>query len=128
MKKIVKKIKLLLGIMLLTVLTASAQNADKIIGKWKDTDHLEKQLEMYKQDNKYFGKSINDKSKPSKNGTLVFKDLVRNEKTRSYQGVLINPDNNNEYKIGIELVGENDFKFKVGKFIFFKTFNFKRMN
>jgi uncharacterized protein (DUF2147 family) len=128
MQRIIKKTKLLLGIMLLTIFTASAQNVDKITGKWKDADHPEKQMEMYKQDKKYFAKYINDKNTPSKNGSFVFKDLVWNENTRKYQGVLINPDNNKEMKIAIELVGDNDFKFTVSKFIFSKTFNFKRLN
>lgn len=106
----------------LILCTASvAQN--KIIGKWKDADHPEKQIEVYLQNGKYYGKSIN-----SKTGFLVLKDLVWIEKENIYKGILTNPDNNSTYNISIAMIDDNKFKFKVGKFIFYKIFNFLRIS
>ena len=128
MRAKIKKSTWLLSVVMLAAFVASAQNADIIIGKWKDADHPEKQLEMYSQDGKYFGKSINDRNKPSKNGTIIFKDLVWSEKTKNYQGILISPENNEEFKIVVRLIDNNKFQFKVSKFIFTKSFTFKRID
>ncbi len=113
---------------MLSSFASLAQTSEKIIGQWKDKNHPEKQVEMYKQGTSYFGKTINDQRAVSKNGTLVFKELVWNEQTKTYKGILINPDNpKEEFKIDIALVGENQFQFKVGKFIFGKSFTFIRI-
>lgn len=106
---------------LLLVNTSFAQN--KIIGKWKDTDHPEKQIEVYLQNGKYYGKSITEKT-----GFLILKDLVWNEKENIYKGILTNPDDNSTYNINVSMINDNTFKFKVGKFIFYKTFNFIKIS
>ncbi len=107
-------------------ITANAQTSNHILGKWKDADHPEKQMEIKSQAGKSVGKTINA-TKPAENGKTVLKDLVWNDATKTYKGVLINPDNGDEYKIEIKMIGTDRFRFSVGKFIFSRTFTFNRM-
>jgi uncharacterized protein (DUF2147 family) len=107
-------------------LTASAQTSNSILGKWKDAEHPEKQIEIINQAGKFLGKGINS-SKPSENAKTILKDLVWSESSKSYTGILINPDNGDEFKIEIIMVGVDRFKFTVGKFIFSRTFTFNRI-
>jgi N6-L-threonylcarbamoyladenine synthase len=72
-------------------------------------------------------KSINA-LKPNENGKTVFKDLIWSESSKSYKGILINPDNGDEFKIEIKLFGIDRFKFSAGKFIFSRTFTFNRIS
>ncbi|MDO1449371.1 DUF2147 domain-containing protein [Rhodocytophaga aerolata] len=119
---------------LLTLLTcvftghsAAAQGADTILGKWQDAAHPEKQVEFHKKDSQYTGKVINDPKNPSRNNAILFRELVWNNTNKTYQGTLINPDNKDEYKVEISLPDNNTFQFKAGKFIFSRTFIFKRI-
>jgi len=114
-------------LMLLAVsFTANAQTSNSILGKWKDVDHPEKQIEITSQTGKYVGKSINS-SKPVENGKTILKDLVWIDASKSYKVILINPDNGDEFKIEIKMIGIDKFKFTVGKFIFSRTFTFNRI-
>jgi hypothetical protein len=66
-----------------------------LIGKWTDKDHKEKQVEMYVGSNgKIYGKS--------ENGFIGFKDLIYDAASKTYSGLLVNPDNNEEFKISIQ--------------------------
>lgn len=115
---------------LLCVLTghSAAAQPDDILGKWQDAAHPEKQVEFYKKkDNKYTGKIINDQKNASRNNAILFRDLVWNETSRTYQGILINPDNLDEFKVEIRFPDSNTFQFKAGKFVFSRTFLFKRI-
>jgi hypothetical protein len=62
-------------ILFIASLTTNAQTSNSILGKWKDADHPEKQIEISSQNGKYYGKSINA-SKPNENGKTVLKDLI----------------------------------------------------
>lgn len=100
---------------------SNAQNSDAIFGKWKDVNHTEKTVEIYKAvDGKFYGKGIS-------NGFVVFKALVWDKLTNTYKGLLINPDNNDEFPITIRLTGADTFTFKVSKFIMSKKFEFVRI-
>jgi uncharacterized protein (DUF2147 family) len=114
-------------ILFIVSLTTNAQTSNSILGKWKDADHPEKQIEISSQNGKYIGKSINA-LKPNENGKTVFKDLIWSESSKSYKGILINPDNGDEFKIEIKLFGIDRFKFSAGKFIFSRTFTFNRIS
>ncbi|MBC7888486.1 MAG: DUF2147 domain-containing protein [Ferruginibacter sp.] len=90
-----------------------------LYGKWVDADHKEKRVEMYAGSNqKIYGKS--DK------GVIVFKDFIYDAKTETYKGILINPDDGQEFAIAIKQSSSNNFTFAVKKFIFRKTFVFER--
>jgi uncharacterized protein (DUF2147 family) len=114
-------------ILFIVSLTTNAQTSNSILGKWKDADHPEKQIEISSQNGKYIGKSINA-LKPNEIGKTVFKDLIWSESSKSYKGILINPDNGDEFKIEIKLFGIDRFKFSAGKFIFSRTFTFNRIS
>ncbi len=114
-------------ILFIVSLTTNAQTSNSILGKWKDADHPEKQIEISSQNGQYIGKSINA-LKPNENGKTVFKDLIWSESSKSYKGILINPDNGDEFKIEIKLFGIDRFKFSAGKFIFSRTFTFNRIS
>jgi uncharacterized protein (DUF2147 family) len=114
-------------ILFIVSLTTNAQTSNSILGKWKDADRPEKQIEISSQNGKYIGKSINA-LKPNENGKTVFKDLIWSESSKSYKGILINPDNGDEFKIEIKLFGIDRFKFSAGKFIFSRTFTFNRIS
>jgi uncharacterized protein (DUF2147 family) len=114
-------------ILFIASLTTNAQTSNSILGKWNDADHPEKQIEISSQNGKYYGKSINA-SKPNENGKTVLKDLIWSESSKSYKGILINPDNGDEFKIEIKMFGIDRFKFTAGKFIFSRTFTFNRIS
>jgi uncharacterized protein (DUF2147 family) len=105
---------------------AQISNPNLITGQWQDADHPTKQLEIVNISGKYVGKSINNATS-SRNGKTILKELVWQESTKSYNGILINPDNNDEFKIKIKLIGTDRFRFSVSKFIFSKTFTFNRI-
>jgi uncharacterized protein (DUF2147 family) len=111
---------------MLTSHTATAQVADQILGKWQDAAHPEKQVEFHKTDGRYTGRVINA-PKASRSDQVIFRDLVWNDQRQTYQGILINPDNADEYKVEVSLTDTDTFQFKAGKLIFYKTFVFKRI-
>ena len=89
---------------------------DNILWKWVDK---EKKIEMYlSSDKKIYGKS--------ESGIIVFKYLVFNSKTKTYNGVLIDPANNAKFSIVINQSSIDSFTFSVKKFIFSKKFTFLR--
>lgn len=108
---------------LLGIFCASAQDAERIVGKWQDAGHPEKQIAIYEEAGTFFGKSIND----SNNGKVVLKNLIWSETSKNYQGVLISPEGDGEFDIEIEMADKDTFSFSVGKFIFRKKFTFKRI-
>ncbi|TAH20776.1 MAG: DUF2147 domain-containing protein [Cytophagales bacterium] len=114
-------------ILLVVSFAANAQTSNSILGKWKDAEHHKKQIEITDQNGKFVGKGINS-PKPAENGKTILKDLVWSNASKSYKGILINPDNGDEYKVEIKMIGIDKFRFSVGKFIFSKTFNFNRLN
>ena len=92
---------------------------NNLLGKWIHTEHKEKKIEMYLcGDKKIYGKS--------ESGTIVLKSLVFDSKTKTYSGILIDPDNNAKFSIVINQPTTNSFIFSVKKFIFSKKFTFIR--
>jgi hypothetical protein len=115
-----KKKPIITTLLLFVSLTAFSQTSNSIIGNWKDQTHPEKQVQMYLgADNKIYGKSPNN--------TIVFKALIWDNTAKIYNGILINPDNKEEFKIKISLKNNDTFVFSVKKFIFSKEFQFIRV-
>lgn len=112
--------------LLIASVTVNAQTSKLIVGQWRDVDHPEKQIEITTRAGKFVGKTINS-SNPAENGKIIFKDLIWNDASKSHKGILINPDNGDEFKIEIEMIGTDRFKFTAGKFIFSRTFTFNRI-
>lgn len=101
-----------------------AQEAKAILGFWKDNANPDKQVEMYEQGGRYFGRSTPSAPKP---GFLVFHDLVWNASTKSYQGYIQDPEGSGRYPIVITWSGSNAFQFKVKRLVFTKSFRFVRI-
>lgn len=120
----------ILSVTLFTILTTSAmsQKHKGIIGKWQDANHPEKQIEFYQQNNKFYGKSIGNESRTYKNPIIIFKEFHWIDNLKIYKGKLIDPENNDEYDIDINFIGNNKFQFSVNKFVFTKKFTFERIN
>lgn len=103
---------------------SSGQSNKSIVGKWQDEKHPEKQIEIFEQSARiFFGKAIAIEKKEE---PFIFENLVWNEKTKSYQGILRNPDGHDKIMISILLVNPNRFVFVVKKFFLSKTFQFIR--
>ncbi len=117
----VQKINVLNKVAILTLFlgfiftTATAQT--QIVGNWHDKNHSEKAITIAQSANYFTG--------IDKKGKIVFKEL-KFIKQNEYQGVLINPDSNEQFKVTVTLTSINEFTFKVKKFIFSKEFIFVR--
>jgi hypothetical protein len=111
--------KLTLMFSLLLFYCGQSFSQTNLIGKWVDVDHANKKIEIYIANNgKIYGKS-------EKNFT-VLKDFVYEPKSNNYVGVLVNPDNNEEFNITIKQPSINRLTFVVKKFFFSKKFTFKK--
>ena len=126
MQVILRNVKMLFVLILLFFagFTLQAQDPKTILGNWQDEAHPEKQIKMFSLSGKYFGKSI--QSEPNQI-SIVFRDLFWSDSKNSYVGSIINPDNGDKFSVEIQMLGTDKFKFSVGKFIFTKTFTFKRI-
>ena len=111
---------------LLLSISLNAQEGQTIIGQWQDAKHPEKQLEIYEQEQLYFGKSINEKD-ANKNGRLILDALKWIEKSDTYQGTIIDPDKGWRVALTIQMLDRDTFQFTIGRFLFKKTFTFKRI-
>ena len=111
---------------LLLSINLNAQEGQAITGQWQDAKHPEKQLEIYEQEQLYFGKSINEKD-ANKNGRLILDALKWIEKSDTYQGTIIDPDKGWRVALTIQMLDRDTFQFTIGRFLFKKTFTFKRI-
>jgi ring-1,2-phenylacetyl-CoA epoxidase subunit PaaE len=89
----------------------------EIIGNWQDKSHPEKVVKITSSAKSIVG--------TDHKGKIIFKEIVSISKDK-YQATLINPDNNENLSVEIILMSNNEFKFKVKKFIFSKEFIFVR--
>jgi Uncharacterized protein conserved in bacteria (DUF2147) len=124
----VKRIILVLGFLVGSHILW-AQNANSILGKWKNLD-AEKamQMEIYlAQDGKYYGKIINDNSQPSKNGNIALKALQYDAKKGTYKGTMSPPDAKTEINVTLSLQDNNKLKMVGKKFFMSKTFYLQRI-
>jgi len=119
---------IVLGLFIIPVRHSFSQEANDILGKWQDADHPEKQVEIFGEKDFFIGKVINDSSKNSKNGTIVFHELTWDSRDKSYSGTLINPDNKDKFGIKFKLEEKKDsFHFTVSRFVFSRSLSFKRI-
>ncbi|MFP5040837.1 hypothetical protein [Parasediminibacterium sp. JCM 36343] len=97
--------------------------ANSIIGKWKnDGGDKEIQMQIYAmKDNSYYGSIINDKSTPTKNGTILLKALKYDAFTRMYKGTMQPPDAKLELTVTVAFEADNRLKLVAKKFFMIKT-------
>ena len=99
--------------MLLLSLFSFSQSA--IEGKWKSEENGNV-IEIYSQNNMFFGKIINvsDANSNDKTGDLLLNSLVYNNSTKKYEGK-VKSTSGNTAQCKIELINENKFQFIVTK-------------
>ena len=105
---------------LLSFSNGFAQKDNCIVGNWKDSEKPSKIISIaLNTDGTFTGKSDT--------GKIVLKDLVWDKKKQRYQGLLLPPDDKEEFKISIQCVGD-EFNFKIKRYFFTKKFLFQRFN
>lgn len=98
---------------------ATGYSQSNLIGKWTDKDHNEKSIEIYISADKItFGKD--------NSGKIVLKNFNENIRNKTFSAILVNPENDEEFKIDITQANKDLFYFVVKKFIFSKKFTFER--
>ncbi|MCD6092197.1 MAG: DUF2147 domain-containing protein [Bacteroidales bacterium] len=137
------KIKLTIALLFLFTGFSFAQNADAIIGKYLLPNDLE--VELFKQDGKYFGKIVglnnyrDGETKDVKNwdsskrndpllGKLIIKNLEFDAEEKIWvNGDMYGPDKGIQVNLEITEVKENDIVIVGSKFIMHKTMVWKRI-
>lgn len=141
-----KKILLTLSLIVLSVITATAQD---VTGKWKtiddETGEAKSVVEIYKQDGKIYGKVIeifdatkrdltciecsgSDKDKPIL-GLVIIKGLEKDGDEYN-DGTITDPNNGKVYKCYIELDGANTLNVRgyIGFSLLGRTQTWTRVN
>lgn len=98
-------------------LSAWGQTTGNITGNWK-SEIKDKPLEMeiyLATDNAYYGKIINDKNNPSKNGTLTLKKLKYDQASQTFTGTMRPPDANMEVDVTVSIIDNDRLKLIVRK-------------
>jgi hypothetical protein len=95
----------------LIALTAYSQSASSIIGKWKDIEQPDRQMEFYlDKDGLYYAKAVNDKSNESINGKVLVKKLKYDDATKTFKGLMSPPDAKLELTATISFIGQDKLK------------------
>ncbi|MDJ1506106.1 hypothetical protein [Xanthocytophaga agilis] len=115
-----------LGLYLTLMPCLRAQSHPSLLGIWQDETHPDKLVQFFPHNGGIQGKAVSND--PAQNGKLVLKDLVWNNNTRSYQGVLISPDDDRQFLVSLTVKDVDHFYFKVKVLLFSKFFHFKRVN
>lgn len=103
------------------------QTSKDITGIWLFNDSP-REIEIYTESNKYFGKIVkpsgeNDKEKV---GFIILKDFVYDSSDGSYSGEINSPDGMTA-SAKLVLLNENKLKFSVKKLLISKTFTLNRI-
>lgn len=104
-------------------LSALGQTPGNITGNWK-SEIRDKPLEMeiyQSADSAYYGKIINDKNSPSKNGVLTLKKLKYDKATQKFTGTMRPPDADIEADATISIIDNDRLKMIVRKLFITRT-------
>ena len=101
----------LIGFLFLNT-SAFCQTAGSITGNWKfELKDKPLEMEIYRaKDSAYYGKIINDTSKPSKDGTIVLKKLIYNRGAQNFKGTMRPHDANIELDVTITEIDQSRLK------------------
>jgi uncharacterized protein (DUF2147 family) len=111
-----RRIFLLLMPLALFLLSFQHQTTNEITGKWAFPDSS-REIEIYKQNNKYYGKiiKVSGEDKKEKIGHIMLKDLVYDQADKKYTGEANSPSGMTASG-EIVLLDENRLKISVSKF------------
>ena len=103
--------------------SAFCQTTGSITGNWKfekKDNPLEMEIYLAK-DSTYYGKIINDTSKPSKNGTIILKKLKYNKDSQNYKGTMHPHDAVIELDLTVIVIDKDRLKEIAKKLIISRT-------
>lgn len=114
--RINQRIFLLLMPIALLLLSFQYQKTNDITGKWAFPDSS-REIEIYKQSNKYYGKiiKVSGKNEKEKVGHIMLKDLVYDQTDKKYTGDVNSPSGMTASGELI-LLDENRLQISVSKF------------
>ncbi|MEX2411626.1 MAG: hypothetical protein WD607_09720 [Candidatus Paceibacterota bacterium] len=124
-----------LALLLLFVVLTSFKNESKndIIGKWtfvnSPKNSSPREIEIYVQDNKYFGKITKTSGEYDKEiiGHVMMKDFVYNQVDNNYTGKVNSPGGMTASG-KLSLIDDNNLEININKFIISKTYILTRIN
>jgi hypothetical protein len=100
-----------------------------IAGVWK-TEEKDKDVEFeiyLANDYKFYGKVVKNTKTPGNNGRIALKELVYNERERTYTGTMQPPDATIELNVSVTLESKNRLKIVARKLLMRKTMYLKRL-
>jgi len=108
-------------IILILLLGNLAYSQNKIVGEWENQE-TSNYIEIYNQDNMFFGKVIKVSDDESKNkvGHILLNNLVFNISTKRYEGNVKSTSGITAH-CEIELINQNKFQLTVKKLFIRKT-------
>ncbi len=120
-----KNIVLLL-LPLVMILTSFKSN-ESITGKWAFNDSP-REIEIYKENNKYYGKiiKVSGTEKKEKVGHILLLDFVYNPSEKEYNGNINSPGGMNASGV-LTVLNENKLKFSIKKLFINKSFTLTRV-
>jgi len=127
MKPLLKISIQVLFMLIFTSLHAQNNNVKDITGRWAFSDPP-REIEIYSENNKYYGKiiKVSGKNDKEKLGQIILKDFVYNQSEKKYTGTVNSPKGMNASGVLI-FMDSKRLKINVRKFIFRKSYILKRI-
>lgn len=117
----------ILLVLVITPCYLFAQQAKDIIGKWKNDENNDFQIEIYLAKNdKYYGKTINSNDK-SKDGKVLLQHITYDSTNKTFSGILTPPDAPFEMETEFIFLDKNKLQMTGHKFLFTKTMTLSRL-
>lgn len=119
--------QILLLLLPLVVLLTSFKNSDSIAGKWVFSDSP-REIEIYKENNKYYGKiiKVSGTEKKEKVGHILLLDFIYNPSEKEYTGKINSPGGMSASGV-LSVLNENKLKFSIKKLFISKSFTLTRI-
>jgi len=111
----------------LVLLLTSFKNSDSITGKWLFSDSP-REIEIYKENNKYYGKiiKVSGTEKKEKVGHILLLDFIYNPSEKEYTGSIKSPGGMSASGV-LSVLNENKLKFSIKKLFISKSFTLTRI-
>jgi hypothetical protein len=114
---------------LMLAYTSTAQNPDKMLGKWKSEEDTKNIVEIYlAKDGMYYGKVITSSDVKLKVGHLLFQKCKYDESSASLKGIIRPTETAQELNATITLDNNGKLKAVAKKFFMSKTLLFSKVN
>lgn len=121
------KIKTISIAILVTLFSNFLFSQDEIKGKWIARDLDNAVIQIYKENNLYFGKIIKSDI-DDYIGKIILKNLKYNDSSKSWEGTIYSPKRKMDINGTLSLESENQLKVVGRKYFLTKTFYWVRKN